>query len=137
MLYHISVLHTVAGQIHSFTLSCFAFASIFQILAWRSFLSNKQVHFAPQDSLFPINLLRIASIFRILQANRLASLRKKLFNYRTCALRFDIEENTNTIIEAFVRFRFDIVAISIILASELWTIGEHFHHICAMHYACT
>ena len=32
-----------------------------------------------------------------------ASLRNKFSNYRTCSLRFDIEENI--IIEAFVRFR--------------------------------
>jgi hypothetical protein len=39
-----------------------------------------------------------------------ASLRNKFSNCRTCSLRFDIEENT--IIEAFVRFRFASVAIT-------------------------
>jgi hypothetical protein len=47
-----------------------------------------------------------------------ASLQKKFPYYRTCSLCFDIEENP--IIEAFVRFRFDIVAITIMGYSGAW-----------------
>jgi hypothetical protein len=46
----------------------------------------------------------------VLLSSVFASLQKKFSYYRRCSLRFDIEENT--IIEAFVRFRFASVAIT-------------------------
>jgi len=65
---------------------------------------NNYVRFASLDSQFNIKLLRFASIYKFFNINKFSSLRNKFSNYRTCSLRFDIEENL--IIEAFASLRY-------------------------------
>ena len=68
------------------------------------------VRFALKSSFLSIERVRFASQITFVISNVFASLRKQFANQRRCSLRFDIEENT--IIEAFVRFRFASVAIT-------------------------
>jgi hypothetical protein len=69
---------------------------VFAVCFENDFLTVERVHFALKIIFF------LSTVF--------ASLRKQFFYYRTCSLRFHIEENT--IIEAYLRFRFDIVVIT-------------------------
>ncbi len=63
-----------------------------------------------ENNLLNVGRVRFALKTVFLLSNVFASLRKYFLFYRMCSLRFDIEENT--IIEAFVRFRFASVVIT-------------------------
>jgi hypothetical protein len=75
-----------------------------------NFLSVRHVRFRFENSFFAIERVCFASKITFVLSNVFASFRKNIAYYRWCSLRFDIEENT--IIEAFVRFRFASVAIT-------------------------
>ena len=75
-----------------------------------NFLTIGHVRFRFKNSFLAIERVRFASKINFVLTNVFASFRKWLAYCQRCSLRFDIEENT--IIEAFVCFRFASVAIT-------------------------
>jgi hypothetical protein len=75
-----------------------------------NFLTIGHVRFLLENSCVAIERVRFDSKIICVLSNVFASFRKYFAYCRRCSLRFDIEENT--IIEAFVRFRFASVAIT-------------------------